>query len=440
MKPTSRILALLLFLLMLSSCSTSSRLLIAAPDIPDVPQYPKEIGTGLRFSDEKAFNAWRDDVYARSEIPAHADAIAPFMTAGAAQILSGSKSENRLCSPVNLYITLAMLAESTAGETRDEILALLGCRDIDALRQYSRDLWNAIYRNDGTVTRTLATSLWLNTSFPIRRETAARLSQSYYASVYCGTMGSPGMDAALQQWLNDNTMGLLSQQIGELQLPPDGLLALASTVAFQARWDHEFSPSKSTSELFHTPAGDLTCTFMNARRDGPLYWGEHFQAVSLSFDQYAGAMWLILPDEGFTPDDLLKDEDCLTLIATGDCPNSRHMRINLSVPKFDVTSRLELSDSLRELGLNRVFDAGLADFTPLTNADLPIGLDRIQHDARVMIDEEGCKAAAYTVMLLAGAAPPQELEEIDFVLDRPFLFSITGPEGLPLFVGVVYTP
>ncbi len=29
--------------------------------------------------------------------------------------------------------------------------------------------------------------------------------------------------------------------------------------------------------------------------------------------------------------------------------------------------------------------------------------------------------------------PPEE--EVDFTLDRPFLFVITGEDGLPLFVG-----
>lgn len=44
-----------------------------------------------------------------------------------------------------------------------------------------------------------------------------------------------------------------------------------------------------------------------------------------------------------------------------------------------------------------------------------------------------------TVMMMAGAAAPPE-EEMDFVLDRPFLFAITGADGLPLFVGVVNRP
>ena len=31
-------------------------------------------------------------------------------------------------------------------------------------------------------------------------------------------------------------------------------------------------------------------------------------------------------------------------------------------------------------------------------------------------------------------------DEIDFTLDKPFVFAITGIDGLPLFVGLVNQP
>ncbi|MBQ9544053.1 MAG: hypothetical protein IJV00_02865 [Clostridia bacterium] len=42
-------------------------------------------------------------------------------------------------------------------------------------------------------------------------------------------------------------------------------------------------------------------------------------------------------------------------------------------------------------------------------------------------------------MVACGAGMPPE-EEVDFVLDRPFIFSITAEDGLPLFVGEVNRP
>ena len=73
-----------------------------------------------------------------------------------------------------------------------------------------------------------------------------------------------------------------------------------------------------------------------------------------------------------------------------------------------------------------------------TDAD-GIFLDKAQHAARVTIDEEGCTAAAYTVMMAAGTAMPPD-EEVDFILDRPFLFVLSSLDGLPLFAGVVNDP
>ena len=66
-------------------------------------------------------------------------------------------------------------------------------------------------------------------------------------------------------------------------------------------------------------------------------------------------------------------------------------------------------------------------------------LSKVNHAARVTVDEEGVTAAAYTVMEADGARPSQE-EEIEFRLDRPFLFAIMGTGDVPLFVGIVNQP
>ena len=54
----------------------------------------------------------------------------------------------------------------------------------------------------------------------------------------------------------------------------------------------------------------------------------------------------------------------------------------------------------------------------------------------VEIDENGVTGAAYTMLAVTeGAALPDET--LDFVLDRPFLFIVTGADGSVLFSGIV---
>ncbi len=100
---------------------------------------------------------------------------------------------------------------------------------------------------------------------------------------------------------------------------------------------------------------------------------------------------------------------------------------------------MELSPALKAMGITDVFDLNASDFSPMTDDVDEVFLSKVRHAARAAIDEEGVTAAAYTVMMMCGAAAPPD-EEVDFILNRPFIFAITGTDGLPLFVGIVHQP
>ena len=112
--------------------------------------------------------------------------------------------------------------------------------------------------------------------------------------------------------------------------------------------------------------------------------------------------------------------------------------VNLSMPKFDVSSKMDLKEGLQTLGVTDVFESGTADFSPVTDENLGIYVSAIDHAARVSVDEKGCTAAYTDIVLDAGGAAPAN--EVDFNLNRPFLFVIVGGDGLPLFTGVVNQP
>ena len=113
--------------------------------------------------------------------------------------------------------------------------------------------------------------------------------------------------------------------------------------------------------------------------------------------------------------------------------------VHLSVPKFDISSDMELTQQLKNLGITDIFLPGTADFSPIIPENDGGCVDQVKHAARVAIDEEGVTAAAFTVILRDGAGMPPS-DEMDFVLDRPFLFVIESQDGLPLFAGVVNQP
>ena len=150
-------------------------------------------------------------------------------------------------------------------------------------------------------------------------------------------------------------------------------------------------------------------------------------------------MWFLLPDEGITPEKLLSEDATLDfLLSGGESAESDRYIVNLSIPKFDISSDKRLLEDLKAVGISDVFNVEKADFSPMTD-DGEVALTEAEHAARVAIDEEGVAAAAYTVMQVCGAAAPPD-KKVDFTLDRPFVFAITGEDGLPLFVGVVHEP
>lgn len=55
------------------------------------------------------------------------------------------------------------------------------------------------------------------------------------------------------------------------------------------------------------------------------------------------------------------------------------------------------------------------------------------------LDENGVEAAAITVSFEGGLLRPPE-NEIDFLLNRPFLYAVMSEKGIPLLVGVYHLP
>ena len=419
---------------------------LSQPQYPQMAPYPDESAflnkvTG-EFDDEgfrEVYDAWRQDQQAQKNQPeGYADGLNSFFAASIPAILK-PEGENVLCSPLNLYLALAMLAEITEGTSRQQILDALGSDGIQNLRTQAKSVWNAHYCADSATTSLLANSLWLEEGLPYRREAVTALSEQYYASVFQGDLGSPEMNRALQNWLNEQTGGLLAEQAQTVELPPQTVLALASTILYRSKWRATFSEDRNTSGIFHAPGGDREVTFLNnVLTYGPYYWGEGFAAVPLALED-GSRMWLVLPDEGVTAAQVLEDGTALQMLLAPDAYASQtSIRVNLSLPKFDVSANLQLGQALQEMGITEVFQPDAADFSAIVQEG-PAWLDQVQHAVRVMIDEEGVSAAAYTVMMTAGAARPPE-EEVDFILDRPFLFVVTGHDNLPLFAGVVNQP
>lgn len=398
---------------------------------PDIDDYKNRDDY---WTDYETYRAWQDNQEA--QVGASLDALADFF-GDTSLLYMEEATDNRVWSPINGFIALAMLAEITDGNSRQQILDALNAPDLDTLRNQVAVLWEAVYKKDDYEICTLANSLWIDKGLDYNQETMDALAYYHYASVYQQDLQSSRAGKALQTWLNNNTGGLLKDHTKNSGFGPEAVLTLASTVYLQSKWGDEFNSDRNTQDIFHASGGDKSVTFMNKKSSQMYYyWGDSFGAVHLGLKN-GTRMWFFLPDAGKSVDDVLSEGQYLDYLS-GETENAKYMKVNLSVPKFDIFSGADLTKMFLQLGITDVFNFGIADFSAITS-DTPVFLTGVNQAARVIVDEQGVKAAAYIELPAAGAAEPPE-EIIDFILDRPFLFVIASYEGIPLFTGVVNEP
>jgi serine protease inhibitor len=352
-------------------------------------------------------------------------------------VLSDTTGDNRVYSPANLYIALSMASELCDGGTRQQMLDVLGVTDIGALRKQVEAMWEILYTEEEYEKLVLANSLWLDEMVKYDPQVMRNLSYHHFASVYQYDLQSEAAGEAIRTWINENTGNHLQDSVEKVQMDPNTIFALYSTIYFQSRWANEFHPDSNTNDPFYSNQGIRFVTYMNRKKDQMnYYWGDDFGAVYRSL-RNGSSMWFILPDDDKSVEDVLESGQFMELVTSEywyeGWENKKYMLVNLSVPKFDISSQTSLGDDLQKLGISHAFNPEQASFPAIGGGFLT----DVNQAVRVAIDEDGVVAAAYTELLAGAAMPPEEI--MDFKLDRPFLFVIVKQQ-IPLFVGVVNAP
>ncbi len=360
------------------------------------------------------------------------EALRQFSDETAAVVFTGERNE--VYSPISLYMALGMLTELADGETKQQVMALLGVSGNEALRQWTQQLWQQLCHDEQDSVLWLGSAAFLNENMTFHKEPLDVLTEDYYASSYRLPMGTSRADKAIAAWLDQQTNDLLTEDTGAIETKESDLLRLYNTIYYKAAWQEAFFEGATKQDIFTAADGTEQRTdFMHISIEGEgVSRGDGYRCASLYLKD-GGRMTFYLPDEGVTVEELLQRKNILNeVLSVVDAV----VRVNWSVPKFDIHASLELNDALRALGVTDAFDPAKADFSPLTEQMAYV--ESVNQAARVRINEEGMEAAAITEVKEAGAAAPQNALEEEMDLNRPFLFAI-WKDGAPLFVGTVQT-
>jgi serpin B len=339
-------------------------------------------------------------------------------------------------------MALSIAAECAEGNTKSEFITALGAEDIDDLRSENDSLFRSLYFDKYTAYCKIANSLWLNNKWTFKQNTLDNIADKYYAVSFERDFHDPGVPAEISGWINKNTSGKFTPTI--LIPEPDlEIMKIINTVTFKDAWSSKFG--KAEKDTFVKKDGtEVNCDFMGYTK---LYkdvgFADKYMRCSETMKN-GFEMHFILPDEGVTVEELVSDDKIMEEIYSDSIEHEKRKTV-FSVPKFDAASKFDLIEASKSLGIKDAFSKVKGDFSGVIDYkenNIPSAyISEITHEAVVTIDEEGCEAAAYTIIsMVAGSAAPPEEEPVIFELKRPFFYYIADKNGTPLFAGIMNDP
>ena len=165
---------------------------------------------------------------------------------------------------------------------------------------------------------------------------------------------------------------------------------------------------------------------------------EKFRAVSLPLR--SARMNVILPKKGISAEEFYKEGTISRIISLCDPQSSgwTQAMVDLTMPKLDFKSELNLIPMLEEMGVHNVFSEEKADFSPLfqDGGKKDVFVSDAQQFGAMRVDEKGCSVASYTQVMMNKSLALADIKTV-MKCNRPFLVVVSNEKGLPLFVGAV---
>lgn len=345
---------------------------------------------------------------------------------------------NFMASPLSVSMAMSMLANGANGETRDEIIEALGFdkENLDEVNLFNQRITKYLKEVDNTSKLSLANSIWIDKSLSVYDDFISVNKASYGAEIFNVPLSSEQTRKEINKWASDKTEGMIPEFFKEA---PGGAVCLMNALFFDGKWKNKFDKALTAEGDFHNADGSLShpevmkapdCSFLGLYDDKGATW------INLVYGNGAYSIDLVLPDEGKSITEYissLSKEEWLEL--SRDYERELY-KGSITLPKFAISSEQDLQGILRQLGIEKAFESGLADFSLMTPQKMMI--DKVKQVSEIRFDEDGTKAATVTAVEVDTSAGVITRPQLDFVFDRPFAFIIREyASNCMLFMGCV---
>jgi serpin B len=344
--------------------------------------------------------------------------------------------DNFMISPHSTEVAFAMLYAGARGLTEIEIADVMdfhfpqengfhGAMSLLNDELCGRDTdWFAIK---------IANGCWMDRSYDVLQSFQDTLS--YYYGVEMDTLDfqfQPEQSRSIiNDWVYEETDHWIDDAFPAGSITPATMMVLANTFCFQAKWLKCFDPDYTYDSSFWLLDGStVTVPFMIGEDHFETFDGDGFDVLKLPYEGELVSMLILLPDEG-NFEAFEAGLEGSFLVSLYDSLESGFTHVKL--PRWSISTDLNLSQILYDMGMRTAFQAGEADFSGIDGTDDGSPwISTVIHKTEMWVNEHGTGAYAMTGMVLTVGIVPH------FDAIRPFIFAIVDePTGTIMFIGRV---
>ncbi|KAF7041799.1 hypothetical protein CFC21_051538 [Triticum aestivum] len=366
----------------------------------------------------------------------------------------GGNQTNLAFSPLSFHYVLVLLAAGATGDTLNQIVSFLGPSGSMAHASLASHAASAfLARGNGSEPDVrCGVSVWVDSSLQLRPAFADMVTSQYNATTQAMPFQEKPDKARVEIncWFEDKTGGLIKELMPEGHLHSDTALVIGNALYLRGSWLRPFDREDTVDgDFFLADGSSVRVPFMTSGKRQRISSHPGFKVLQLPYDsgrvggRHSFSMQIYLPDERDGLQALIRELSSDTARFLNRSAPAQEVEVgDFKVPKFKVSRKVEASDLLKDMGLERPFCFS-HDFTEMVDYSEPLAVRSVLHECVVEVDEDGTMAAAATEAdIMTGCSIGwEEPARVDFVADHPFLFLIREDEsGIVLFAGQVVNP
>ena len=340
--------------------------------------------------------------------------------------------DSKVVSPMSVSYLMGMLANGADGQTRQEIMKAIGCEKVSLrdLNEFYQMLITRANHFDKATTINIADYIALNRHYQVKDGFASMMQNYYKAGIESLDFSKASTLRRINRWCSDHTDGMIPKIIE--QVDADAVSYIMNAIYFNGTWTDKFDTRQTKLENFQGYTRDIKKTQM-MHRNGKYQYMDNadFAAVNLPYGNGSYSMTVILPNRGKSIDEVMAGLDAKKVGELG--RDMDECVVDLKLPRFTISQETGLNDIISKLGAPTMFTSG-ADFSNFASGNLSIS--KMLQKAKIEVSEEGTKASAVTMAMVAMTALRPEPRKVEFHANRPFIYMITEHStGVILFVG-----